>query len=167
MGIHPSRDSGIHGVGRARRAAYHLLAMADPAPCPHALTVLLVESSPMLAERLLRLVTSRHGVAAASARSRDEALAQLRASRFALVVADIDIDDASDLSGLRRLRGAAAGSRFVVLTTDADPETDDACRDIGADAVVALPGGIRRLLAVVDELRGGGTGGRSDRIAPG
>ena len=127
-------------------------------PMPHlsashqALTVLLVEPSPMLAERLLRLVMSRHGVAAALASSVDEAITQLRIGRFALVAVDLDAARDPDLSGVRRLRATAPGSHFMVLTADPDPETLAACRDLGADTVLPLAHGLRRVVAVLDEL---------------
>jgi DNA-binding response OmpR family regulator len=117
-----------------------------------ALTVLFVERSSVLGERLVRLVLGRRGVAVALATSVDEALTQLRTSRFELVVVDLDAGPRGGLSELRRLRGAATGSHLVILTADSDPETVAACRGLGAEAVVPLASAGGGLMLIVDEL---------------
>jgi DNA-binding NarL/FixJ family response regulator len=125
--------------------------MTESARTP-AITVLVVESSPILAERVLRLVASRPGVAGRLATTLDAATAQLRRRRFNAVAVDLQVARGQDLCRVRGLRAAAGEARFVVLTTDPDPETSAACLAMGADAVVPLTSGGCRLAAILDEL---------------
>jgi CheY-like chemotaxis protein len=115
-----------------------------------ALSILWVEPSHILAERLVRLAVSRPGIVTTVATSLDDALAKLRDWKFDVVAVDV-VDPArrADLDSLRVLRSAAPESKLVALTADLEPETSEACRTLGADELVPRDGALGDLLWVL------------------
>jgi len=92
----------------------------------------------VLAERLVRLVLKRPGVAVAVAAGQGAAMAQLRDRRFDVVVVDVDLPRWPHLDSLGSLRAASPASLLVALTSDPEPETIAACREAGADVILSL-----------------------------
>ena len=117
------------------------------------LSVLWVETSPLLAERLIRLALSRAGVAAAVATSTSDALAVLGSFAFDVVAVDVvDPTRWPDAGRLSALRSAAPLATLVALTADDEPETIQAFRALGADALVSLDGRMTALEDLLSEL---------------
>jgi DNA-binding NarL/FixJ family response regulator len=140
---------------------------AQPRP---AVTVLVVEGSPVLGERLNRLASDQPGVAAAVAVSLDHALTHLRTCSFDVLLVDVvDPTRWPDLKALRQLRIIAPHATLIALAADGEPETVEACRSLGADQIVPLDAGMSELTGLLADhirrrrARSGDTGGRIER----
>ncbi len=123
---------------------------SGPAPRhPRAPSLLVVETSPLLAERLARLARACGGVTIAVAESGAAALSQLRTASFDVVVVDVDGLRWPDLPELGEMRAARPDALLMALTADFERETVSACRARGAELVLDLNGDLEELSGVL------------------
>lgn len=117
------------------------------APIPQrGLRVLVAEDNTGNRE-LLSLQLEHYGAVVVAVSSGRDALAAARASAYDLILTDChmpDMDGFTLARALRDIERAAAQSPtpIVAFTADAQPETEQACRDAGMDGHVAKPIGL-------------------------
>jgi two-component system, OmpR family, alkaline phosphatase synthesis response regulator PhoP len=110
-------------------------------------TILVVEDEPGIS-RLVRDYLERAGFAVASASTGEEALAQARARRPALVVLDLGLPDRDGLDVTRDLR-QVANVPIVMLTARGDESDRIVGLELGADDYVVKPFSPKELVARV------------------
>jgi two-component system alkaline phosphatase synthesis response regulator PhoP len=110
-------------------------------------TILVVEDEPGIG-RLVRDYLERAGFAVASASTGEEALAQARARRPALVVLDLGLPDRDGLDVTRDLR-QVANVPIVMLTARGDESDRIVGLELGADDYVVKPFSPKELVARV------------------
>jgi two-component system, OmpR family, alkaline phosphatase synthesis response regulator PhoP len=110
-------------------------------------TILVVEDEPGIG-RLVRDYLERAGFAVASASTGEEALAQARATRPALVVLDLGLPDRDGLDVTRDLR-QVANIPIVMLTARGDESDRIVGLELGADDYVVKPFSPKELVARV------------------
>jgi DNA-binding NarL/FixJ family response regulator len=99
------------------------------------LTVLLVEKSEVLRDRLLALLRSIPGTSVVDTDGAAGALAFLGRHQADVAVLDIDLPGWPDLEDLARVRLAMGSATVIVLASDPSPESVAFCRRVGADFV--------------------------------
>jgi DNA-binding NarL/FixJ family response regulator len=133
------------------------------------LDVLVVESSPVLRDRLVSLVADVPGVTAvAGAAHLAQALARLAADPVDAIL--LDADDAGgwpDLDGVRALRRAAPRALIAVLASEACPELCDRCAAAGADLCLSRADDLARVDGVLRALAARRAGPPRGALAPG
>jgi two-component system alkaline phosphatase synthesis response regulator PhoP len=110
-------------------------------------TILVVEDEPSIG-RLVRDYLERAGFTVASASTGEEALAQARARRPALVVLDLGLPDRDGLDVTRDLR-QVANVPIVMLTARGDESDRIVGLELGADDYVVKPFSPKELVARV------------------
>jgi DNA-binding NarL/FixJ family response regulator len=103
------------------------------APLPRPPTVLLVEGSAVLRERLARLLAEVPGLAVAEAGSAAEAVAWLTRQGADAVVVDVDLAGAADPGALQLVRRAAPRALLIAIGAEDSRELVEFCRGAGAD----------------------------------
>ena len=121
---------------------------ADPA-----LTALLVDDDDELA-RILARALERSGFAVHRARTGIDALAVLaHAGRLDAAIVDLVLPGVGGIEIVRRARAAFPACRIVAVTGLADTTVEHAFREAGADAFLAKPVELQRLLEAVAPAR--------------
>jgi len=110
--------------------------------------VLVVEDDPMLASGMLHAL-QRAGYTVDLATTADEALAALRAQRYALALLDLGLPDGSGLMALREARARRDNTPVIIVTARDRAEHKVAGLDAGADDYVVKPFDLDELLARV------------------
>jgi two-component system, OmpR family, alkaline phosphatase synthesis response regulator PhoP len=123
-------------------------------------TILVVEDEPGIG-RLVRDYLERAGFAVASASTGEEALAQARARRPALVVLDLGLPDRDGLDVTRDLR-QVANVPIVMLTARGDESDRIVGLELGADDYVVKPFSPKELVARVRAVLRRSESSRSD-----
>jgi len=123
-------------------------------------TILVVEDEPGIA-RLVQDYLERAGFAVASASTGEEALAQARARRPALVVLDLGLPDRDGLDVTRDLR-QVANVPIVMLTARGDESDRIVGLELGADDYVVKPFSPKELVARVRAVLRRSESSRSD-----
>ncbi len=109
---------------------------------------------------LLTAVLERAGHAVTAAEDGPAALAALHGAAFDLAVLDLHmpgLDGFGVAAALRTLPGEQGRVPLIALTAEQPEEVEAACRAAGFDAVLRKPFETRRLLGLIDGLRGRGT----------
>lgn len=99
-------------------------------------SVLVVETVPLLAARLFRVALLFEGMSVSLAETFPDALSRLQAGDFDVLLVDVDGMKWPALGELAALRTAAPGALLIALTAERQPEVTDACRAQGADRVL-------------------------------
>ncbi len=124
----------------------------DPAAAPAVLRVLVAEDNPINQQVLLAML-AKLGVEAACVGDGAQAVAAVAASRFDLVLLDMQMPIMDGLSASRALRAAeAAGQprvRVLAITANASPEDRIACTEAGMDGFLSKPLTLRALEAAL------------------
>jgi two-component system, OmpR family, alkaline phosphatase synthesis response regulator PhoP len=123
-------------------------------------TILVVEDEPGIG-RLVRDYLERAGFTVASASTGEEALAQARARRPALVVLDLGLPDRDGLDVTRDLR-QVANVPIVMLTARGDESDRIVGLELGADDYVVKPFSPKELVARVRAVLRRSESSRSD-----
>ena len=116
------------------------------------LHVLVVDDEPLIRWSLTETLTDRgyHVVESGDGRSARSAVRD--ASReFDVVVLDLRLPDAEDLSLLASLRRATPGSRIILMTAFGTPEVLRSALDLGAYRVISKPFELHDLADLVEE----------------
>jgi DNA-binding NtrC family response regulator len=91
------------------------------------------------------------------AHNADEAMARLNSSRYAVVIADLDLDGTHDLDGFKVIKMAQEQfpeTQVIVLTAYGSAEIESAARDLGASAFLHKPKPLSEVARIVFELAG-------------
>lgn len=113
-------------------------------------TLLLVDDDVTLLDALARALT-RRSWRVMTATSGDDAVAQARRHRPAVIVLDLMLGDESGLDRIEELRDQSPGSRIVVLTGHATFGTAVEAMRLGAHHYVSKPCTAERLLAAAEK----------------
>jgi CheY-like chemotaxis protein len=99
------------------------------------------------------------GCAVALARTGAEAVAQVRATRPAVLVLDIQMPDLDGLSAIRQIRTdpEVGATPIITLTALAMPGDRERCLAAGATAYLAKPVSLRTLITTIAEVLTGST----------
>jgi CheY-like chemotaxis protein len=100
--------------------------------------------------RLVRIILEADGWQVLEAANGEEALERISAHAPPFVVLDVMMPGVDGLEVCRRVDHDAM--KVVVLTARPDRDTEERCREAGADAFLAKPFSSIRLLDVLDEL---------------
>ncbi|SDR81897.1 PAS domain S-box-containing protein [Nocardioides scoriae] len=141
------------------------VAVAAPPTTPgHSCTLLYVEDNTANVEVMQAVLGLRPEWAFVHAGLGGLALDLARAHRPDLVLLDLHLPDGSGVDVLRSLRRdpATADTRVVVLSADASPSTIAGVLGEGADAYLAKPYELDRLLEVLDDAAAAAAGRRAD-----
>jgi CheY-like chemotaxis protein len=111
--------------------------------------VLVVDDDEMI-RRLVRTVLEADDFKVMEAEGGEQALALIEKTRPAVVVLDIMMPGIDGVEVCRRLDHENV--KVVVLTARDDPELEDRCRAVGADAFLTKPFSSIQLLDLVEEL---------------
>jgi two-component system OmpR family response regulator len=87
----------------------------------------------------------------------DDATTRLNASRYAVMIADLDLGGTHDLDGFKVIetaRGQCPETRILVLTAYGSAEVESAARDLGVDAFLHKPSPLSEVARIVFELAG-------------
>jgi|SRR5262245_12042237 len=87
----------------------------------------------------------------------EDASALLGASRYAVMIADLDLDGAHNLDGFKVIKMAReqfAEMRIIVLTAYGSPEVESAAQDYGVNAFLHKPRPLSEVARIVFELAG-------------
>ena len=118
---------------------------------------ILVAEDVAASRMLLQAVLERAGHVVQAAEDGPRALAALHGARFDLLVLDLHmpgLDGFGVAAALRTLPGEQGRVPMIALTADTPEEVEPACRQAGFDAVLRKPFETRRLLGLIDALRG-------------
>lgn len=130
---------------------------APMAPQRSAPLRILVAEDVAASRLLLTAVLERAGHAVTAAEDGPRALAALHGAAFDLAVLDLHmpgLDGFGVAAALRTLPGEQGRIPLIALTAEQPEEVEPACRDAGFDAVLRKPFETRRLLGLIDALRG-------------
>lgn len=131
---------------------------AAPLASPRAGALRILVAEDVTASRmLLQAVLERAGHVVHAAEDGPRALAALHGARFDLLVLDLHmpgLDGFGVAAALRTLPGEQGRVPMIALTAEAPEEVEPACREAGFDAVLRKPFETRRLLGLIDALRG-------------
>ncbi len=142
---------------------------AAPAPAPRqervegrALRVLVAEDNPVN-QRIIAMILDVIGASMAVAANGEEALEALATARFDIVLMDLQMPVLDGITATRRLRTferATNAPRIPVIALSANAMTHQVAEalEAGADAHVAKPIDIERLIATIDGLCNGNNG---------
>lgn len=106
---------------------------------------------------LLQAVLERAGHVVTAAEDGPRALAALHGASFDMAVLDLHMpgtDGFGVAAALRTLPGEQGRVPLIALTADPPEQVEPACREAGFDAVLRKPFETRRLLGLIDALRG-------------
>jgi DNA-binding NarL/FixJ family response regulator len=120
-----------------------------------ALSVLLVEPSDALRERLARLLSEIDGVHVREADWVPAALIALRDARIDVVVLDVDPGGGGGVDAILRFRTEAPHALIVALGSDDAPEMAARCFALGANYYFVTAREFMRLRDVVAAMAGG------------
>lgn len=81
--------------------------------------------------------------------SAEEALAELQATRFDLVIADVLLPGMDGLELIGRMRAVCPGIKTIVLTGEGSREVEDRALEHGALAYVEKPFSLKDLIGLV------------------
>ncbi|WP_203069851.1 hybrid sensor histidine kinase/response regulator [Falsiroseomonas ponticola] len=132
---------------------------APLAPAHEARLRILVAEDVAASRLLLTAVLERAGHAVTAAEDGPAALAALHGAAFDLAVLDLHmpgLDGFGVAAALRTLPGEQGRVPLIALTAEQPEEVEPACRAAGFDAVLRKPFETRRLLGLIDALRGRG-----------
>lgn len=118
---------------------------------------ILVAEDVLASRLLLQAVLERAGHKVQGAEDGPRALAALHSASFDLLVLDLHmpgLDGFGVAAALRTLPGEQGRVPLIALTADPPEEVEPACRAAGFDAVLRKPFETRRLLGLIDALRG-------------
>ena len=101
-------------------------------------SILIVEDESHVADAV-KLILEEGGYRVRLAASAREALAQLQAKQFDLVITDVGLPDMTGLEVLAAIKGREPQSRVVVMTAYATPEMGTEARARGAADVLIKP----------------------------
>jgi CheY-like chemotaxis protein len=134
---------------------------AAPAPRGTGLRILVAEDVPA-ARLLLAAVLERGGHQVDAVADGVQALAAMHRGGFDMLLVDLHmpgLDGYGVAAAVRAMPGEAGRLPMLALTADPPAEVEDRCREAGFDAVIRKPFETRRLLGMVEALRG-----RSDAV---
>lgn len=105
---------------------------------------------------VLRDVLRHRGWVVCEARDGRDAVAQARAQRPAVVLMDVEMPHLDGLSAIRAIRAdpAVAATPVIAVTALSTPADEARCRAAGADAYMAKPIAVGRLVALMEQLAG-------------
>jgi CheY-like chemotaxis protein len=135
---------------------------APPAPPGRGLRVLVAEDV-AAARLLLTAVLERGGHRVTATEDGARALAALHGGSFDMLILDLHMpgmDGCGVAAAVRAMPGETGRVPILALTADPPEEVEAGCREAGFDAVLRKPFETRRLLGVVEALRG-----RTDGVA--
>lgn len=124
---------------------------------PGAALRILVAEDVAASRLLLTAVLERAGHVVTAAEDGPRALAALHGAAFDLAVLDLHmpgLDGFGVAAALRTLPGEQGRVPLIALTAEQPEEVEPACRNAGFDAVLRKPFETRRLLGLIDALRG-------------
>lgn len=130
---------------------------APLAPAHDAALRILVAEDVAASRLLLTAVLERAGHAVTATEDGPAALAALHGAAFDLAVLDLHmpgLDGFGVAAALRTLPGEQGRVPLIALTAEQPEEVEPACRAAGFDAVLRKPFETRRLLGLIDALRG-------------
>jgi len=106
----------------------------------HPLRILLAEDTPVNQKLALRLL-ERMGYHAALAQNGLEAISAVEASRFDVILMDVQMPELDGLEATRRIRRrwGADGPRIVAMTANAMEGDREACLEAGMDDYISKP----------------------------
>jgi two-component system KDP operon response regulator KdpE len=107
--------------------------------------ILVVDDEPQI-RRVLRTSLTAQGYIVSDARSGEEALLQIRAERFDLLLLDVNMPGMGGLEACRQIR-AVSEAAIIMLTVRNSEQDKVAGLDAGADDYVTKPFGMTELLA--------------------
>ena len=107
--------------------------------------ILIVDDDPQL-RRVMRMTLTNQGYEVADAATGDEALEQLRAARFDLVLLDVNMPGIGGLETCRQIRSGSDSAIVMLTVRDAERDKVEAL-DAGADDYVTKPFRVPELLA--------------------
>ncbi len=111
--------------------------------------VLVVDDSPAIRARLLRLLSDVGGVAPAEASGAEQALEHVRHQGTDLVILDLHMPGTSGLQVLPLLKAAACAPTVVVLTSHPTERHRRQCMALGADYFFDKSRDFARVLDVI------------------
>lgn len=91
------------------------------------------------------------GFTTSEAGSAAEAITQLGANGFAVILLDLRLPDSSDLGLLRRIRQMAPDARVILMTAHGTPEILAEARELGAVNTLNKPFDMARIVGLVRE----------------
>jgi len=116
------------------------------ASAPAPVSVLVVEGSTVLRDRLLWLVAEVDGVStAAGAATPEQGLGRIAAAPVDAILVDADVATGPALAELGALRRAAPDALLVVLASEPGPELRERCAAMGADECLSFSAELPRL----------------------
>ena len=118
------------------------------------ISVLVVEDSALIRERLCRMLSAKDGVhVVGEAAGVHEALRLFAACQPDAVVLDLQLPDGCGIDVLRKIKRDAPGCVVVVLTSHSGKEWRAACLDLGADHFLEKAREFERLGETLTQLR--------------
>lgn len=111
-------------------------------------SILIVEDEPPLAGLLQVLFSSDYACVMAS--SMAEALKQLKASSFALVLVDEGLPDGSGLVLLQFIKATAPKTAVIVMSGNSDEQSVEKAKQKGADDFIGKPFDLVHVRSVVE-----------------
>jgi DNA-binding response OmpR family regulator len=117
---------------------------------PLRVRILLVDDERDLVDAYTRLL-ARAGFDCLGAFDHDEAIAQIEAETFDLMITDLSLPRRSGLEIIRRARSGSRPVPVIVMTGHNTPDLTAAARDAGADTCLLKPFSITELTHVIRE----------------
>ncbi len=146
--IKPVKPSGLHDTvatvlaGQASAVPVRLTqpSLDRDLGARHPLRILLAEDNPVNQKLALRLL-ERMGYHAALAQNGLEAISAVEASRFDVILMDVQMPELDGLEATRRIRRrwGADGPRIVAMTANAMEGDREACLEAGMDDYISKP----------------------------